>query len=125
MIDLTIFYKKIDMGCACKNSGNSSEMKEIKTKDDMFSVGFLAKIFFFLLLVIVSPIFLGVIIWVLFRALFLDKPLDILPLVKKMANLKLFDEEDEYDDEDDDEDEEINEDEYVAINVEDITNKDK
>lgn len=105
------------MGCGCKSGVDSSEeKKDIKS---LPTKNYFVKWLVFTVLVLVSPIFLGIIIWVLFRTLILDKELDILPLI-----LKLINKDNPKEDIDDDEDiDGVDEEDLIAINVEDISNK--
>jgi hypothetical protein len=68
-----------------------------------------------------------VIAWFLFDTIVLNKNVDLGRLVNVVANnIKKFNEEydeDEEYDEEDDEDEEYDEEDYIALNVEDITDK--
>ena len=103
-------------GCGCKSNSNSSEeKKDIKS---LPTKNYFVKLLLFAVLVLISPIFLGVIIWVLFRKLILDKDIDILPLLLKLTGKDVPKDEEQQED-----DIEYNEDEVIAINVEDITNK--
>ena len=104
------------MGCGCSSKSKSSEEK--KDAKVLSNQSYAVKLIVFSVLVLISPVFLGVIIWVLFRTLVLDKEMDILPLVLKLAGKEPKNEDDE-----DDDDEDYDEDDVIAVNVEDITNK--
>ena len=105
-------------GCGCKTNSNnnlSEDKKALPTKN------YFIKILLFIMLVLMSPVFLGLIMWVLFRTLIMDKELDILPLILKLIGKDKNKE--EIDDEDDIDENDIDENDVIAINVEDITNK--
>ena len=101
------------MACGCKSGSKSIGDEKVKTK--ITTKNYFTKIILFTILVLISPIFLGIIIWVLFRVLILDKELEILPLLMKIVGKKSETIEEE--------DEEEEEDEIIPINVEDVTNK--
>ena len=114
------------MGCNCKNS-NSFEYNETKEKQSIFKniIKYFFKVIGFLFLMLFLPIIMLVIIWFLFDIIVLNKNVDLGKLVKTIATkIKIFNENngDDYDEEDD---EFLNEENYIALNVEDITNKTK
>ena len=119
------------MGCNCKNSNNFEQTEETNNKNILENV---LKYFFkslgFIVSLILLPIIIGAVIWFLFDVIVLNKNVDLGRIVKLVAkNIKKFNEDsDEYDDDeedDDDEFEELNEEDYIALNVEDITDKTK
>ena len=117
------------MGCNCKGS-NDFEYTEKTTKktilDNILKYSF--KTLAFLISLVLLPIIMIAIVWFLFDIIVLNKNVDLGRIVKIVAkNINRFNEdyEEEYDDDDDDEFEEINEEDYIALNVEDITEKTK
>lgn len=103
-------------GCGCKSKTSSVSDEKVKAK--ISKKNYFLNIILFTILVLISPIFLGVIIWVLFRVLILEKEFEFLPLLMKIAGKNSEKIEEEEDDTEEDED-----DDYIPINVEDITNK--
>ncbi len=108
------------MSCGCKTK-NDLSVKKVETKHKIvISKNFFVKILFFSLLVLISPVFLGIILLILFKAIVLNEDIDIVPLLRKILNEDYFRKKVEPED---DEDEELDEDDVIAVNVEDITNK--
>lgn len=117
------------MGCNCKNS-NDFEYTEKTTNKTILDnvVKYSFKTLAFLISLVLLPIIMIAIVWFLFDIIVLNKSVDLGRIVKIVAkNIKNFNEDydDEDYDEDDDEFEEINEEDYIALNVEDITDKTK
>ncbi len=104
-------------GCGCKSGVNSTNEKKMDV-NKITPKNYVIKIILFTVLVLISPAFLGIIIWFLFKTLILDKELEILPLLLKLSGKNIIN---DTRDEDDDEDDE--EDDVIPINVENITNK--
>jgi hypothetical protein len=115
------------MGCNCKNS-NDFEYTEKTTNKTIFEtiVKYSLKSLAFLLTLVLLPIIMIAIVWFLFDIIVLNKTVDLGRIVRVVAkNIGRFNEDDEDYDDDDDDFEEINEEDYIALNVEDITEKTK
>lgn len=117
------------MGCNCKNS-DDFEYTEKTTNKTIFEniLKYSFKILAFSISMVLLPIIVMAIIWFLFDIIVLNKNVDLGRIVRIVAkNINRFNEDYEEDEEDDFEDEfeEINEDDYIALNVEDITDKTK
>lgn len=118
------------MGCNCKGS-NDFEYNE-KTSDMSIAqniIKYAIKSLAFSIALLFLPIIMLGVIWFLFDIIVLNKNVDLGRIVKLVAkNIKKFNEgydEDEDDDEDEDyeDEDEFNEENYVTVNVEDITDK--
>ena len=116
------------MGCNCKSS-NSFEYTEKTTNKTIVEniLKYFFKTLVFSLALVLLPIIMIAIVWFLFDIIVLNKNVDLGRIVNVLAkNIKKFNEDyEEDDDEDDDEFEELNEEDYIALNVEDITDKTK
>jgi len=83
-----------------------------------------AKIIGFLVGVVLSPLMLLGILWFMFDIIVLNKNVDLTIIMKKIVKIhKAVMEEDELEEEDEEYDENFDEEDYVTINVEDLTPK--
>ena len=116
------------MSCGCKNDKsvditfekdvNTSVKKNIGKEILRYSTNFLV----FSLVLLLVPVFIGIIIFYSFKTIVLAKELDIKPLLLSLAKMiKPVDEEEE-DDLDDNEDY-FDESKFIMLDVEDITTK--
>lgn len=122
------------MGCACKNKKNidflpNEEIILPKKKLINEIKLYTSKTILFLIVLLTTPIIMGVIIYYMFTTIVLTRDLDIKPFLIHLAKnmKKTIDAENDEDDEDDEYDEDyefLDEDDLIMLNVEDITNKD-
>jgi hypothetical protein len=114
------------MGCNCKNS-NNFEYTEKTTNKTIFEtiLKYSFKSLAFLISLVLLPVIMIAIVWFLFDIIVLNKNVDLGRIVKIVAkNTSRFNEDYEKESEEDDDNfEEINEEDYIALNVEDITHK--
>jgi hypothetical protein len=120
------------MGCGCKTKKDIDFLpnEEIiipkkKIIDEIKS--YTSKTILFLIVLLTTPIIMGVIIYYMFTTIVLTRDLDIKPFLLHLAKSmkKTTDAQNEDDDDDDDDDYEfLDEEDLIMLNVEDITNKD-
>lgn len=100
----------------------SSYKIEKKTTFEMF-LHYTAKIIGFLVGVVLSPFILLGILWFMFDIIVLNKNVDLTIIMKKIVKIHHAVMEDEDEEEDEEYDENYQEEDYVTVNVEDITPK--
>ena len=117
------------MGCNCKDSNNfeyDGKVNDLSITQNI--IKYTIKTLAFLLSLIFLPIIMIGVIWFLFDILVLNKNVDLSKVVSILAkNIKKFNEDyDDYDDYNDYDDyDDYDEEDYVTINVEEITDKTK
>lgn len=121
------------MSCGCKNDKSvditfekdvdTSVKKNIGKEILKYTSNFLV----FSLVLLLLPIFMGIIVFYSFKTIVLAKELDIKPLLLSLAKMIKPVDEDEEDDDDDLEDDEdyFDESKFIMLDVEDITTKTK
>ena len=111
------------MSCNCKNGDSfDTELKNEK-KVSLWNniISYFFKTLGFIILLAFLPIINLVIIWIMFKAMVLNKKLEIRPLLKYIGEM-IKQKDNEYDDDDDD-DYDYSYSDLKMVDVEDITNK--
>jgi len=105
------------MGCNCKSdkSVNKTLINENKEKISITKkiINFALRTIVFLTFILFLPFIITYIIWMLFKTIFLNKDIDIKPLLMMIADKFKIDDEDEI--------YETGEDDYVLMDVEELT----
>ena len=122
------------MSCGCKSDKSLDVTFEkdvdtsVKKNIGKEILKYTSRLIVFSLVLLLLPIFMGIIVFYTFKTIVLAKELDIKPLLLSLAKMiKPRDEDDEDDLDDDLEDEEdyFDEDQFIMLDVEDITTKTK
>jgi hypothetical protein len=125
------------MGCNCKTSDNNQittivdgqEVVEKQKKLSRTILSYIVKIIGFSFSIILLPLINVVIVWIMFKTIVLNKNIDIAETFSAIFSkkYKIVETNSDEDDEDENDDEylELTEDDVVALNVEDITDKTK